>query len=318
MPGINDPSVLVDAGTHDDAAVYKLNDERALVATVDFFTPIVDDPYAFGAIAAANALSDVYAMGARPLFALNLVGWPREDEMMALLAETIKGGADKAAEAGAFIVGGHTIDDKEPKYGMVVLGEVHPDKVLTCGNPRPGDALVLTKPLGTGILSTALKREVIAEENMGDAVRSMSTLNAGAAAAMESVRDSISAATDVTGFGLVGHLKNLVGESAGAKISVSRFPTFDGVFDLIERGTVPGGTSKNRQAAADYVRWADDVTEAQQIISCDAQTSGGLLIAVQPEDAQQLVDALKRENTPAAAIIGNIVPGEPVIEVVSG
>jgi selenide,water dikinase len=229
LPGIDDPSVLVDAGTHDDAAVYKLDDKRAMVATVDFFTPIVDDPYTFGAIAAANALSDVYAMGARPLIALNLVGWPRDEEMLALLAETIRGGADKVAESGAFIVGGHTIDDKEPKYGLVAIGEVHPDRILSCGNARPGDSLVLTKPLGTGILSTALKKDLISETEMAMAIKSMSTLNSGAAAAVETLHDSVSGATDVTGFGLLGHLKNLLGDSAGARIDVARLPVFEKV-----------------------------------------------------------------------------------------
>lgn len=278
----------------------------------------MDDPYTFGAIAAANALSDVYAMGARPLFALNLVGWPREDEMLDLLTDTIRGGADKVAEAGAFIVGGHTIDDKEPKYGLVALGEVHPEKILTCGNARAGDILILTKPLGTGVLSTALKRDIISEQDMRGAIESMCTLNAGAAAAVETVRDSISGVTDVTGFGLLGHLKNLLGEAAGAQIDISKLPVFTGVDDLIAQGAVPGGTEKNRQAIAEHVRWGDGVTEVQQITACDAQTSGGLLIAVLPEKADALLEALDREGTPVAAVIGHVTQGDLTVEVISG
>lgn len=318
MPGIDDPSVLIDAATQDDAAVYKLDNERALVATVDFFTPIVDDPYTFGAIAAANALSDVYAMGARPLFALNLVAWPREDEMLDLLTDTIRGGADKVGEAGAFIVGGHTIDDKEPKYGLVVLGEVHPDKILTCGNPRPGDVIILTKPLGTGVLSTALKNEIISEQEMSSAIESMCTLNAGAAAAVETVRDSVSGVTDVTGFGLLGHLHNLLGDAAGAQIDVSKLPIFPGVSDLIEQGAVPGGTEKNREAIAEHVRWGAEVTETQQIMACDAQTSGGLLIALRSDKADALIAALRKEGAPAPSVIGHITQGDSTIEVISG
>jgi selenide,water dikinase len=313
---VNDPSVVVAAATSDDAAVYRLSESRALVATVDFFTPIVDDPYDFGAIAAANAFSDIYAMGGRPFLALNLVAWPRNPEMLELLAQTLKGGADIARKAGAWIVGGHSIDDPEPKYGLVALGEVHPEKVITNSGARLGDVLVLTKPIGTGVLSTALKREMIAEVEMAAAVESMTTLNDGGMRAMVELEGAIHAATDVTGFGLLGHLHNILAASGvGARIFSSRVPVFAGVRELAARGAVAGGTKRNREAAERYTRYAAAVEEVDRVILNDAQTSGGLLIAVAPEAAGRLVEALRRERTPAAAIIGEIVAGEPSIEV---
>ena len=214
VPQVNDPRILIDAATKDDAAVYRLSEDRALVASVDFFAPIVDEPYEFGAIAAANAFSDIYAMGATPLFALNLVAWPRAPDILALLAETLHGGYDKAREAGAFVMGGHSIDDKEPKYGMVAIGEVEPTQMITNAGAQPGDALLLTKPLGTGILSTAQKRGLADDATMKPAIVSMASLNAGAAVAMRTVGSVVHAATDVTGFGLLGHLRTMM-EASG-------------------------------------------------------------------------------------------------------
>lgn len=258
MPVIDDPRVLVDAASRDDAAVYRLAPDRAVVATVDFFAPIVDDPYDFGVIAATNAFSDLYAMGATPLFALNLVAWPRAPEMLELLGEAIKGGLDTAKEAGAFVLGGHSIDDPEPKLGMVVFGEVHPDRLIDNAGGRPGDVLVLTKPLGTGVLSTALKRSAITESDMAWPVKVMSTLNAGAAHAMADLGDAIHAATDVTGFGLLGHLHNLLAASgASARITVGSAPLFDGVRGLVEEGIVPGGTQRNLAAIEEFTSWGD-------------------------------------------------------------
>jgi len=304
------------AANSDDAAVFKLSESRALVATVDFFTPIVDDAYHFGAIAAANAFSDVYAMGGTPLIGLNLVAWPRQPDLLELLGETLRGAADMAAQAGALILGGHSIDDAEPKFGMVALGEVRPDKVITNAQARAGDALVLTKPLGTGILSTALKRGLITEGDMAAAIRSMETLNAGAARAMAQVEDAVHAATDVTGFGLVGHLHNVLAASGvGARLWADRVPWFDGVRELAAKGAVPGGTERNLAAAARYTRYDSRVSEVEQILLNDAQTSGGLLIAVASDQADRLLEALRREATPAAALIGEITREAGRVEV---
>ena len=252
MPHVDDPRVLADAVTRDDAAVFKLSDDRAIVVSVDFFAPIVDDARAFGMIAGANAFSDLYAMGATPLLALNLVAWPRDPALLELLGKTLEGGSAAARAAGAFVLGGHSIDDKEPKYGMVTVGEVHPDRVVTNARAMPGDALILTKPIGTGILSTALKRDIIGENDMRYAIEVMSTLNSGAAAVMAEFGDSVHAATDVTGFGLLGHLGNMLTSSRqSARISVSQVPMFDGVLALADRDSVPGGTNTNLEHAAE-------------------------------------------------------------------
>jgi selenide,water dikinase len=278
-----------------------------LVASVDFFAPIVDDPYSFGSIAAANAFSDLYAMGARPLLALNLVAWPRNPEVLALLGETLRGGIETAQRAGAFVLGGHSIDDPEPKYGMVTIGEVHPNRVVTNSGARGGDVLVLTKPLGTGVLSTALKNGVLAEDDMAAAVTVMSTLNAGAAQAMAEIGSAVHAATDVTGFGLLGHLRNLL-EASGhcARLSAGAVPTFDRVRTLIGQNAVPGGTKTNLAAANEVTHWADGINESDMLLLADAQTSGGLLIAVDPSAVADLVRTLNRHETPSAAIVGEV------------
>ncbi len=278
------------------------------MATVDFFTPIVDDPATWGAIAAANALSDVYAMGATPLFALNLVGWPRDQLPFEMLGEVLRGAADITRRAGCLMVGGHSIDDPEPKFGLVVIGEVHPDRMLTNAGACAGDVLVLTKPLGTGILATALKRDALLEAGMVDAVRSMTTLNEGAARA--ALRIGVSAATDVTGFGLIGHLLNMLDASqVGAELAYEAVPVLPHAWNLAARGFVPGGTKRNLEVAADRVTWAADVGEADRWILADAQTSGGLLLAVPPEHEVALLTALQDEGTPAAATIGRVTAG---------
>ncbi len=316
LPDISDPRVLVAALTRDDAAVYRLSDERAIVATVDFFTPIVDTAHTFGAIAAANAFSDLYAMGATPLLALNIVAWPRDPEMLDLLAETVRGAVQVVKEAGVFILGGHSIDDKEPKFGLVAIGDVHPARLITNAGARPGDRLVLTKPIGTGILSTALKLQLITEQDMQDAVRSMITLNAGGARAMATAAPGVHAATDVTGFGLIGHLHTMAHSSrVGARVFANRLPAFEGVVSLIEQQAVPGGTTRNREAADAYTRWTPQVAETTRILVCDAQTSGGLLIAVDPAHATILQRALRQEGSLAAAVIGEVVEGDGRIEV---
>lgn len=313
MPQISDPRVLVDASTRDDAAVFRFSDDRALVATVDFFAPIVDDPYAFGAIAAANAFSDLYAMGAIPLLALNIVAWPRQQELLDLLGEVLRGGADTAAIAGALILGGHSIDDPEPKYGMVAIGEVHPEKVITNAGARPGDHLVLTKAIGTGILSTALKRDMLDEAALEPAVRSMKALNESAASAMRATGDAVHAATDVTGFGLLGHLGNMLRASGvGARLNVASVPVFHGVREAAEQGAIPGGTARNRKATDQFTLWSASVPDLDRIILNDAQTSGGLLIAVDSSRAADLVATLRYLGEPVtAAVIGEITAKEP-------
>jgi selenide,water dikinase len=309
LPGIEDPRVLVDAATRDDAAVFRITESRALVATVDFFTPIVDDPSSWGAIAAANALSDLFAMGATPLFALNLVGWPRDKLPFDMLGEVLQGAVDVAQRAGCLMLGGHSIDSVEPLFGMVAMGEVHPDRMLTNSGACAGDVLVLTKPLGTGILSTALKRDALLEAGMADAVRSMTTLNDGAMRAAMEV--GVSAATDVTGFGLVGHLTQMLDASqVAAEVVYESLPILSHAWNLASRGIVPGGTQRNLEAA-DRVTWSDDLTAADRLLCVDAQTSGGLLLAVPRENEAALLEALRREATPAAAVIGRVVKGEP-------
>lgn len=302
--------------TRDDAAVFRTSEDRAIVATVDFFAPVVDDAYTFGSIAAANALSDLYAMGATPLFTLNLVAWPRDPELLGLLAATVKGGVDKVREAGAFVLGGHSIDDQEPKFGMVAVGEAAAEEIVTNAGARAGDVLVLTKPIGTGILSTGLKRGLISEGDMAAAVESMATLNAGAMRAMRQA-GGVHAATDVTGFGLLGHLATML-EASGvaARIFAGAVPVFDRVHELIEREAVPGGTVRNLEAAAKVTRWADDVSDEIKTLLCDAQTSGGLLMAVDKERLDDLLGALDEYATPAVAVVGEILEGaQPTIEV---
>jgi selenide,water dikinase len=310
VPHLTDPRILVDASTRDDAAVYRLAPDRALVATVDFFTPIVDDAYDFGRIAAANAFSDVYAMGATPLLALNLVGWPRGKLPLEMLGDVLRGGQDVAQAAGAFVLGGHSVDDPEPKYGMVAIGDVHPDHIVTLAGARAGDVLVLTKPIGTGVLTTALKRDLFTARDLAPAVASMTTLNAGAARAMLAVGGGVHAATDVTGFGLLGHLHNMLAASGvAAEIDAAAVPLFPGAAELAARGAVPGGTERNREALAAHVTFAPGVPETTRVLLCDAQTSGGLLLAVPTDRADALIAALKKERTPAAARIGRVTDG---------
>ena len=304
VPAFGDPNILVDATTRDDAAVYRLSDDRALVATVDFFTPIVDDAGTWGRIAATNALSDIYAMGGNPLFALNLVGWPREKLSFELLGEVLDGMAEVAARARCPTLGGHSVDALEPLAGLVVLGEVHPDRMLTNNAARPGDRLVLTKPLGTGILSTALKRDRIIEADLAEAIDSMTTLNASAARV--AVAHGLRAATDVTGFGLLGHLGNIVkGSDVGAHLMVNRLPLLARARELAGAGVIPGGTRRNLEAASN-VRWGEGVTEVDRLLLADAQTSGGLLLAVPPDRLTQVLGALATEGTLARAVIGEI------------
>jgi selenide,water dikinase len=310
LPKPADPNVLVGSATVDDAAVYRLDAERALVLTTDFFTPIVDDAYQFGAIAAANALSDVYAMGGKPLTALSIVGFPDELLESSVLSEILRGGAEKSAEAGIDIVGGHTIRADEPIYGLSVTGIVHPERVVTNAGARPGDLLVLTKPIGVGIVTTAAKNDADTERAIGEAVRLMSTLNHGACEAMIEV--GVSAATDVTGFGLLGHLRNLLCASGtSASLWLDDVPILPAAGTYARRGLSPGGTRANHRFVAASVEYAPDVPLEDQLLLADAQTSGGLLIAVPEDRATALVAALSRRNTLARAVVGRVERGAP-------
>src|SRR3989475_5752025 len=274
------------------------------------FTPVVDDAYDFGRIAAANAFSDVYAMGATPLLALNLVGWPRDTLPYELLGDVLRGGADIAKAAGAFVLGGHSVDDPEPKYGMVAIGEVHPNRIVTLARARPGDALVLTKPIGTGVLTTALKRDLATAAEIAPAVAAMTTLNAGAARAMRATGGGVHAATDVTGFGLLGHLHNMLAASGvAAEVDAAAVPLLPKALELAERGAIPGGTKRNREALAPHVQFDQKVPEPLRVLLFDAQTSGGLLIAVDPDRANTLIAALQAEGTPTAVRIGRLSRG---------
>ena len=299
---------MVGIETGDDAAVYRLGPEIALILTVDYFTPIVDDPYSFGAIAAANAVSDVYAMGGKPLLALNIVGFPIGKLPKELLAEILRGGAEKAMEAGVLIVGGHSIDDDEPKYGLAVTGVIHPDLVVTNKRARAGDDLILTKPLGMGIISTAIKKEKASASLVRRAVQVMSTLNRDAAEAMTEV--GAHACTDITGFGLLGHLYGMTRASGvGAKIKLSKVPILPEVWELAKEGCIPGGTRKNYSflQEKEAVTWDPGIDEMTRLVISDAQTSGGLLIAVAKEKSQDLLSRLEARKTQAAVLIGEIV-----------
>lgn len=301
LPTIVDANVLVGNATSDDAAIYRLSDDVALVLTADFFTPIVDDPRAFGAIAAANAFSDVYAMGGRPIAALALAGFP-DALPLDMLHDILAGGADKAREAGVAIVGGHTVKDPEPKYGLSVTGIVRPDAFVRNTPAGDGDLLVLTKPLGTGIITTARKADAIGDDGLSEAVASMMMLNRAASEAMLAARPS--AATDITGFGLLGHLLELVGDG-GADVDAAAVPLFDDVIDLALRGFVPGGSKNNLDSVQRRgVRFDASVPQPLRLALADAQTSGGLLVAVPEERADGFLRDLQKRGVNRAAVIG--------------
>ena len=317
LPPITDPAVLVGISTADDAGVYRIAPDLALVQTVDIFTPIVDDPYWFGAIAAANALSDIYAMGATPRLGLNFAGFPRAKLPLEVLGEILRGGGEKCREAGVTVIGGHTIDDPEPKYGLAITGFIHPDRVITNATSRPGDRLVLTKPLGMGVITTGIKQERTSQATIDEAIRIMATLNRTASEAM--VATGVSAATDVTGFGLLGHLHEMT-RAAGvlARIRLRDVPILEEAWTLARQGAVPGGTQRNQSALEGAVAW-EDVDEDGRILLCDAQTSGGLLIAVPEARTGVLLEALRAGGVPVSAIVGEITgPGGGEITVAGG
>jgi len=300
LPRSDDPALLVGAESRDDAAVYRLSDDLAVVTTVDFFTPIVDDPYDFGRIAAANALSDVYAMGARPLTALNLVAWSLESLGDGTLERILRGGSDIASHAGVAIAGGHSIDDPEPKYGMAVTGTVHPDRLVRNSAGRAGDELRLTKPIGTGAISTAAKRGIALDGALAAAVDVMTTLNADSAE--RALAAGVHAMTDVSGFGLLGHLRELaLASGLEATVEAGAVPAIEGALELLSSAEPPiaGGTRRNRDWLTPHVEWADEVPEPQRWLLCDAMTSGGLLLAAPPgADAPGVRIGSLREGEP--------------------
>ena len=301
--------------THDDAAVYRLSAREAVVSTVDFFPPVVDDPFAFGQIAAANALSDVWAMGARPLFALNLVAFPTQALPTETLALILEGGQSKADEAGIPILGGHSVDDPEPKYGMAVTGLVHPRRILTNAGGRAGDVLILTKPLGSGIATTAIKRGIASPELERNVVELMSGLNRAAGEVFASGKFPVHALTDVTGFGLLGHLTEMaLGAKLRARLFLERVPILAGVPALAEQGVVPGGTVANLEHFGAHVQFPVGLPDPVKRVLADAQTNGGLLAAVPDAAAQKAERALARAGVDAA-IIGELVRGAPGIVV---
>ena len=300
---ITDPAVMVGQENSDDAAVYKISEDIAIVQSVDFFTPIVDDPFTFGAIAAANALSDIYAMGAKPIFALNLVSFPVNKLPVSVLSDIMSGASHICAKAGITIPGGHSIDDPEPKFGLVVSGIIKPQNVVKNNMARPGDMLVFTKAIGTGIITTAMKKDIATEAQKTQAVNSMMTLNDVASGLFE--KYNISAATDVSGFGLLGHLLEMARASlCHVKLRASAISFMNGLEDLLAKGMIPGGTKNNMAYTNADVGYAQHISDNLQIMLNDAQTSGGLLIAVKPEYADALVNELKGLGVDTTSVIG--------------
>lgn len=300
-PGLADPNLLVGTDTSDDAGVYKLSDDTAIVQTLDFFTPIVNDPYDFGQVAAANAISDVYAMGGRPITALNIVAFPIHTLERSVLTEILRGAGDKLKESGAVLVGGHSIDDKEPKFGMAVTGVVHPDKVRTNAGARPGDRLILTKPIGVGIMTTSLKNEKLSEEEVRRVTKVMTTLNKTAAEVMDGY--SIHASTDVTGFGLLGHASEMAkGSGVCLRIDSEKVPVLPRTRELAESGSVPGGTKNNFAHLEGTVDYPESMDQIGRWILCDAVTSGGLLVSVAGDEADSLLTRLREEGVDAHMI----------------
>ena len=302
------PELLVGTSTSDDAAVYRVSEDLAIVMTVDFFPPIVDDPFTFGEIAAANSLSDVYAMGAKPIAALNIVGFP-SDLDMSILGEIMKGGASKALEAGIVIVGGHTVADAEPKYGLSVTGLIRPGEQVTNAGAQPGDILIITKPIGTGIITTAGKLGAVPESVLSEAVSVMATLNRNAAESM--IEIGVNACSDVTGFGLLGHLREMVeGAKVSAHLNLSKVPVIPGTLELLSKGIAPGGTERNLDSIMKVTTWDTEISDSDKLLLSDAQTSGGLLISVDQTKVNDLLGKLTANGVNDARIIGEIVQSE--------
>ena len=299
---------MVGFETSDDGVVYRLSDDLAVVQSIDVLTPVVDNPTDFGRIAAANSVSDLYAMGADPKFALSFAGFPKSVLPLDVLQKILAGGTAVAHEAGVVVIGGHTIDDPEPKYGLAVTGTVHPDRIVTNRAGEAGDVLILTKPLGSGVITTANKRGKTTGDELAEAVEMMATLNAGAARAMQSVHAKC--ATDVTGFGLLGHLHEMAkGSGLMAELSYASIPILEAARRLVVECGVPGGSRRNLSHLQPHLTWQNNLDENDRLLLADAQTSGGLLIAIKPEQKDALLDRLNQENTPVAAVIGQLVSG---------
>ena len=311
---LTDPNLIVGLERADDAGVYRITDDIAIIQTVDFFTPIVDDPYWFGQIAVANALSDVYAMGGVPKTAMNVVTFPLKEMDISVLRQVLQGGLDKMKEADVVLVGGHSVEDKELKYGLSVTGFIHPNRVLTKKAMEPGDQLILTKSLGTGIINTAIKGGIVSNETIESITRLMATLNRDAAEVMGHY--PVHACTDITGFGLLGHLCEMVVDTdVGIKLQASLVPYFPEAMEYARMGLVPAGTYKNREFREAFVDFAPSVDRFMQDILFDAQTSGGLLISVAREGANELLSELKRRGIASATVIGEVVsePNEKIL-----
>ncbi|OPX85632.1 MAG: Selenide, water dikinase [Pelotomaculum sp. PtaB.Bin117] len=312
---VEDPNLLVGSSTSDDAAVYRLNNDMAIVQTVDYFTPVVDDPYTFGLITAANALSDIYAMGAKPLLALNIIGFPTKTLPLEVMVQILKGGAEKVKEAGAIPAGGHTIEDEELKYGLSVTGVVHPERIVTNAGARPGDTLILTKPLGIGIVTTALRGDLVDKATYQGAVELMVTLNNRAARVM--IETGINACTDVTGFGLLGHLYEMLAASGvGARLRLPAIPVLRQARSLAGMGIIPAGAYRNLNYLDDFLTWEGGIEDVDRLVLADPQTSGGLLMAVPGDKTEIVMDGLLAEGV-AAAEIGEVIDAKPRILVIN-
>lgn len=304
LPKFNDEKLIVGVETSDDAAVYKINENQAVIQTLDFFTPVVDDPYDFGQIAAANSLSDVYAMGGIPTLALNIVGFPSCLDIE-ILGEILRGGADKVVEAGALLVGGHSITDQEPKYGLSVMGMVHPDEVLINANAKAGDVLILTKPIGLGILNTCMKEDLLNPQQLQGAIDCMKTLNKDAA--VEMIKLKPNSCTDITGFGLLGHVYEMAeGSQVHIKLYYDQIPILDGAEEFAKMGIIPAGTYRNRDHVGGGAKLSPDLPEVAADLLFDPQTSGGLLISLPAEKAEQLMKAYDGLLNLPYAIIGSV------------
>jgi selenide, water dikinase len=299
------PNVLRSIERLDDAGVYKISDDVAIIQTIDFITPIANDPYTFGQIAAANSISDVYTMGGKPITAMNVVCFPKDKLDISILREILRGGLDKMNEAGVALMGGHSVTDPELKYGLSVTGTVHPDKLITNSGTRLGDVLVLTKPLGAGVMSTALKNRLVSDKEMSPVMKSMTTLNKKAAEIM--IELGAHSCTDITGFGLAGHASHLIQEgSIGIEFDFESLPLFPGVLDFLKKKVAPGGLGRNRDFYSPTVEFSARIPQYKRDILFDPQTSGGLLIALPPEDAEKLVKKLKKANL-TAVVVGRVI-----------
>ncbi|MCX6301932.1 MAG: selenide, water dikinase SelD [Bacteroidia bacterium] len=305
LPLPEDPNILVDIDTHDDAGVYKVNDDLALVFTTDFFPPVCSDPYEFGQIAAANSISDVYAMGGRPVIALNIMMFPASKMPLEAYIDILRGGADMAATAGVRIIGGHTIDDNPPKYGLAVIGYVHPRRIITNAGARPGDSMILTKPVGTGVILAGQRLKMASEKDITEAKRIMKLLNNSGAEVMK--KYDIRGATDVTGFGLAGHaLKMAKASNVSITLNVKRVPLIGKTYDLVDQGCIPGAAFRNLEYAEPDTRFASDLDYNLKMIAFDAQTSGGLLICVPNDSKDKVISGLKKAGLDNSSIIGSV------------